>query len=72
MRQNDPTQADFPASVPGGLQICEHCQRYTPFTLAILAGKPLGVICTCALEQRLMQRLVIKLAAQRPHTEGRS
>lgn len=39
-----------------GLVECPHCRRYQPFTRAILQGIPLGLLCTCTIEQRAAQR----------------
>ena len=40
------------------LEICEYCKKYSPFTEAIRAGKALGVVCTCAIELRAVERIV--------------
>jgi len=40
------------------LEQCSYCGRSAPFTTAILAGLPLGQICTCAIEQRMSARVV--------------
>lgn len=39
-----------------GLVECPHCRGYQPFTRAILQGIPLGLLCTCTIEQRAARR----------------
>jgi len=46
-----------PNTANGELGHCEHCGRATPFTAAILMALPLGMICTCAIESRMLERI---------------
>lgn len=70
MRQNDQTQTGLSAEIPSGMGTCDYCKRYTPFTAAIQAGKPLNVVCTCAIEQRTIERFVRVLARVFTRVEG--
>lgn len=64
--RNDPTQAALPDGNTSGLETCDYCKKYTPFTAAIAAGKPLGVVCTCVIEQRAIERFARKLIGHGP------
>lgn len=56
--------------VRAGLESCPACSRYQPFTAAVLAGVPLGRICTCALELRVIERQTSRSRQCAPRVEG--
>jgi hypothetical protein len=45
---------------------CGVCHRLAPFTLAIKTGRPLGQICTCPIEQRVIDRVMRQIRAAGP------
>lgn len=47
---------EVPFDRTAGLVECPHCRGYQPFTRAILQGIPLGLLCTCTIEQRAARR----------------
>lgn len=66
MRQEPNNNTTVANTASGDLGHCEYCGRSTPFTAAILCGLPLGMICTCALEQRAVERVMRALRAGAP------